>query len=93
MREVDVLRGIRHPCIAKILEVVETQKNVSIKMEYAAGGDLFEQVSQDNDSGMLVEHNAKNQFYQIAHAISPQQEHLPQRSKAREHPVGQTRSH
>ena len=69
MREVDVLRGIRHPCIAKILEVVETQKNVSIIMEYAAGGDLFEQVSQDNNSVMLVEHNAKIQFYQIEHTI------------------------
>ena len=70
MREVDVLRGIKHPCIAEILEVVETEENVSIVMEYAAGGDLFEQVSQDNDSGKLLEHNAKIQFYQIAHAIA-----------------------
>ena len=70
MREVDVLRGIKHPCIAEIVEVVETEKNVSIIMEYAAGGDLFEQVSEDNDSGKLVERNAKIQFYQIAHAIA-----------------------
>ena len=69
MREVDVLKGLKHPCIAEIVEVFETQKNVSIIMEYAAGGDLFEQVSQDNDSGMLVEHNAKIQFYQIEHTI------------------------
>ena len=70
MREVDVLKGIKHPCIAEIVEVVETEKNVSIIMEYAAGGDLFEQVSEDNDSGKLVERNAKIQFYQIAHAIA-----------------------
>jgi len=70
MREVDVLKGIKHPCIAEIVEVVETERNVSIIMEYAAGGDLFEQVSEDNDSGKLVEHNAKIQFYQIAHAIA-----------------------
>ena len=70
MREADVLRGIKHPCIAEIVEVVETEKNVSIIMEYAAGGDLFEQVSEDNDSGKLVEHHAKIQFYQIAHAIA-----------------------
>ena len=70
MREVDVLRGIKHPCIAEIVEVFETEKNVSIIMEYAAGGDLFEQVSEDNDSRKLVERNAKIQFYQIAHAIA-----------------------
>jgi len=70
MREVDVLRGIKHPCIAEVIEVVETEENVSIVMEYAAGGDLFGQVSQDNDSGNLVERHAKIQFYQIAHAIA-----------------------
>jgi len=70
MREVDVLKGIKHPCVAEIVEVVETEKNVSIIMEYAAGGDLFEQVWQDQNSGNLVEGNAKIQFYQISHAIA-----------------------
>ena len=68
MREVDVLRGIKHPCIAEIEEAFETEENVAIIMEYAAGGDLFEQVNQD--IGKLEEHHAKIQFYQIAHAIA-----------------------
>ena len=35
MREVDILRGIKHPCIAELFEAVETEENVSIIMEYA----------------------------------------------------------
>ena len=38
MREVDILRGIKHPCIAEVFEAIETDENVSIIMEYAAGG-------------------------------------------------------
>ena len=66
MREVDILRGIKHPCIAEVFEAVETDENVSIIMEYAAGGDLSGQFSKDNESGNLVEHHVKIQFYQIA---------------------------
>ena len=36
--------------------MVETDENVSIIMEYAAGGDLSGQFSKDNESGNLVEH-------------------------------------
>ena len=39
-------------------------------MEYAAGGDLSGQFSKDNESGNLVEHHVKIQFYQIAHAVA-----------------------
>ena len=70
MREVDILRGIKHPCIAEVFEAVETDENVSIIMEYAAGGDLSGQFSKDNESGNLVEHHVKIQFYQIAHAVA-----------------------
>ena len=50
--------------------MVETDENVFIIMEYAAGGDLSGQFSKDNESGNLVEHHVKIQFYQIAHAVA-----------------------
>ena len=70
MREVDILRGIKHPCIAEVFEAIEIGENVSITMEYADGGDLSGQFSKDNESGNLVEHHVKIQFYQIAHAVA-----------------------
>ena len=70
MREVNILWGIKHPCIAEVFEAIVTDENVSIIVEYAAGGDLSGQFSKDNESGNLVEHHVKIQFYQIAHAVA-----------------------
>ena len=50
--------------------MVETDENVFIIMEYAAGGDLSGQFSKDNESGNLVEHHVKIQFYHIARAVA-----------------------
>ena len=49
---------------------IVTDENVSIIVEYAAGGDLSGQFSKDNECGNLVEHHVKIQFYQIAHAVA-----------------------
>ena len=69
MREVDVLKGIKHPCITGIIEAIVCQKNIFIVMEFAAGGDLFDQVVKDSAAGNLKEENAKLQLFQIVHAL------------------------
>ena len=70
MREVEILKGIKHPCITEILDVVETPDKVMIVMEFAAGGELFEQVVADHEAGKLEERHAKIQCYQMATVLA-----------------------
>ena len=70
LAEVEVLRGVEHPCIVQILEVVGAADQLAIVMEFAAGGELFDQVVRDAREGRLLERHAKVQMYQIAHAIA-----------------------
>eukprot|EP00092_Neocalanus_flemingeri_P027694 GFUD01030059.1.p1 GENE.GFUD01030059.1~~GFUD01030059.1.p1 ORF type:complete len:517 (+),score=176.52 GFUD01030059.1:90-1640(+) len=70
MKEVSILQDLEHPCITKVLEVVEDENMLIIVMEYAAGGELFDQVVADHDAKKLSEDIAKHQFYQISHTIA-----------------------
>ena len=69
MREVNVLKGIQQPCITDIVEVIDSPKHLVIVMEFAAGGEFFDQVVKDHEEGKLQEHHAKIQFFQIAHTM------------------------
>ena len=64
-KEVDILLSLQHPCITKVLDVVEDKEVFVIVMEYAAGGELFDQVIKDYEAKALKESVAKLQFYQI----------------------------
>ena len=64
-REVDVLGKVDHPCAIKVEEVIETDSLLAIVMEYAAGGELFDQVMQDQKAKLLQEDTAKHQFFQV----------------------------
>ena len=68
-REVDILLPLQHPCITKVLDVVD-DKSFVIVMEYAAGGELFDQVLLEYEAGTLTEGVAKLRFYQISHTIA-----------------------
>ena len=70
MREVEVVKGIQHPCVTQIVEVLDSPDTLMIVMEYAGGGELFGQLVRDYQEGSLVEQNAKIQFFQIAHTIA-----------------------
>ena len=70
MREVKVLKGMKHPNITEVLDVLETPDKVMIVMEYAAGGELFDQVVADSEAGKLEERHAKIQCYQIATVLA-----------------------
>jgi len=70
MKEMDVLKGIKHPCITHILETIESPRNIIFVMEFAAGGELLDQVVKDCNEGKMKESHAKVQYFQIVHALA-----------------------
>jgi len=71
MAEVNVLGDIQHPCITVVHEVVDIQDEdlLVIVMEYAEGGELFDQVLEDSEKNNLDERKAKFLFYQVVDAV------------------------
>ena len=63
------LRDMEHPCITKVLDVVETEDVMIIVKEYAEGGELFAQVVDDYKKNKLSERKAKFQFFQVVNAV------------------------
>ena len=43
-REIKILKIVRHPVVVQLYEIVETQKELYLIMEYARGGELFEYI-------------------------------------------------
>ena len=56
--EVEVLEKVDHPCVVKVVDVVETDTLLAIVMEYASGGELFDQVIKD-ESQVASRRNSK----------------------------------
>lgn len=55
MREIHILKIVRHPNIVQLYEIIETSKQLFLIMEYASGGELFEYIVkkrrlQDNEA-------------------------------------------
>ena len=67
MSEARLLRQLKHPCIIGVEDVIDSPKNLYIILEYAAGGELFERLSQE---GLLQESLAKLYFYQMLCAVA-----------------------
>lgn len=44
MREIHILKIVRHPNIVQLYEIIETSKQLFLIMEYASGGELFEYI-------------------------------------------------
>lgn len=44
IREIKILKGIRHVNIIKLYEIIETKSNIYLIMEYATGGELFDYI-------------------------------------------------
>jgi 5'-AMP-activated protein kinase catalytic alpha subunit len=47
-REIHILKLIRHPTIIQLYEIIETQKQLYLIMEYASGGELFDYIVAKN---------------------------------------------
>ena len=43
-REIQILKMVRHPVVVQLYEIIETQKELYLIMEYARGGELFEYI-------------------------------------------------
>jgi len=70
IKEGKILEGLDHPCIIKIIEVIEDSRHVVFVLEYAKGGELFDFVLQEYKSGLpFNEKVAKFQMYQLLSAM------------------------
>ena len=44
IREMKILKSIRHTNVIKLYEIIETKSNIYLMMEYASGGELFDYI-------------------------------------------------
>ncbi|EAY00482.1 CAMK family protein kinase [Trichomonas vaginalis G3] len=61
-REIDIMKKLKHPFVCDLYEVVETEKNVYIVMEFAQNGTLLETIKS---RGSLGEEDASIIFAQL----------------------------
>ena len=67
LREIYILKKIKHVNVIRLLEVFESAKQVLLVMEYAGGGDLLHYVKQRK---YLSEQEAKPIFKQIVYGLA-----------------------
>ena len=66
IREIEILKNISHPNIAKLYETYSTIHNIYLMMEYIEGGDLFDYI---NSKSFLPENIACYLFRQLIGVI------------------------
>ncbi|KAF7992468.1 hypothetical protein HCN44_001806 [Aphidius gifuensis] len=66
MNEVDILKGLKHPNVIKIVHEINTESEICIMLEFMQGGKLFDRITKN---GGLSEKLTKFYFYQIATAV------------------------
>ena len=66
-REIHILKLVRHPHIVKLYEIVESQKQLYLIMEFAAGGELFDYIVRKK---RLSEQEACKFFRQLVSGLS-----------------------
>ncbi|XP_063706148.1 uncharacterized protein LOC134835208 [Culicoides brevitarsis] len=65
-REVQIMSSVQHPNIIHIYEVFENREKMVLVMEFAAGGELYDYLSERK---VLTEEEARRIFRQVATAI------------------------
>lgn len=65
-REIDVVKGLKHPNLIRFLQAIETTHRVYIIMEYAEKGSLLDFIQRE---GYIDEMRAKKWFRQLVDAI------------------------
>ncbi|TID26421.1 Pkinase-domain-containing protein [Venturia nashicola] len=65
-REIQILRGLQHPNIVRLHEMVETERHIGIILEYASGGELFDYILQHR---FLKDNAARRLFAQLVSGV------------------------
>jgi len=65
-REIHILKKVHHPHIIKLFEIIETEFELTLIMEYCNGGELFDHIVE---CGRVHESDACNLFRQIISAV------------------------
>uniref|UniRef100_A0A673ZVR9 non-specific serine/threonine protein kinase n=1 Tax=Salmo trutta TaxID=8032 RepID=A0A673ZVR9_SALTR len=65
-REVRIMKGLNHPNIVQLFEVIETENTLYLIMEYASGGEVFDYLVSH---GRMKEKEARAKFRQIVSAV------------------------
>jgi protein-serine/threonine kinase len=65
-REISILRGLAHPNIVRLHEMVETERHIGIILEYASGGELFDYILNHR---YLKDQAARRLFAQLVSGV------------------------
>lgn len=65
-REIHILRGLDHPNIVRLHEMVETERHIGIILEYASGGELFDYILNHR---YLKDNAARRLFAQLISGV------------------------
>ncbi|KTF82826.1 hypothetical protein cypCar_00011325 [Cyprinus carpio] len=65
-REVRIMKGLNHPNIVQLFEVIETEKTLYLVMEYASGGEVFDYLVSH---GRMKEKEARAKFRQAENLL------------------------
>ncbi|KAI5194041.1 kinase-like protein [Aureobasidium subglaciale] len=65
-REISILRGLAHPNIVRLHEMVETERHIGIILEYASGGELFDYILNHR---YLKDNAARRLFAQLVSGV------------------------
>jgi serine/threonine protein kinase len=68
MREVKIMKMLNHPNIVRLYEVIDTEKELFLIMEYASGGEVFDYLVAH---GRMQEKEARVKFRQVGGALLP----------------------
>uniref|UniRef100_G3TX69 non-specific serine/threonine protein kinase n=1 Tax=Loxodonta africana TaxID=9785 RepID=G3TX69_LOXAF len=63
-REVRIMKGLNHPNIEKLFDVIETEKTLYLVMEYASAGEAFDYLVSH---GCMKEKEARAKFRQVGY--------------------------
>ena len=66
LREIQIMKRLRHPNIIQLYEVIDTDARLFLVMEYASGGEIMDFIAVH---GRLKERDASNFFAQVAWAV------------------------
>jgi len=61
-RELKIMQVVTHPHIVRLYEIIETERDIFVVMEYVESGDLFDFIVLH---GRLHENDARHFFQQV----------------------------